>query len=124
MPVKKTIGRAVIPRGVEPLLKLAKNIHVKHQADGAASILNNLEDYDWNRLNAEVELAYKKHQEAEEARKKMEQAYKERDLLLPNIEKAIRATATMLKGANSKNPKRLGEWGFVINDTPPTKKDE
>jgi hypothetical protein len=124
MAVKRTVGRSAIPRGIEPLLKLAKSIHSKHQADGAASILNNLEDYDWNALDADVELAFKKHKEAEEARKRMEQAYKERDLLMPNIEKAIRATAIMLKGANSKNPKRLGEWGFVINDTPPTKKED
>lgn len=46
----------------------------------------------------------------------MEQAYRERDLLMPAIEEAVKASRNLLKALNQKNPKRLGECGFQVDD--------
>lgn len=61
-----------------------------------------------------LDSALAKHNEAEELRKKMEAAYKERDLLLTDMPKIIRASRDILTGINSQNMKRLGDWGFTV----------
>lgn len=120
---KKTLGRVIIPNSIEELLTLAQSVYKKHQNDGGSSILKGLQDYNWDTLGPNVAQALAKHREAEDLRRRMENAYKERDLMLGEIRAAVRSTAAMLKGANAKNPKRLGEWGFVVDDTPKTKKE-
>jgi len=48
----------------------------------------------------------------------METAYRERDLRTEAINVVLRKSRTLLKGLNSSNPKRLGEWGYEVNDSP------
>ena len=119
---KKTSGRVVFPQNTEELLDLSKKVFAKHTADGASSPLNGLQDHDWADVGPKIEATLRKHLEAEDLRRRSEEAYKERDLILPAIKETLRASALLLKGANAKNPKRLGEWGFEVNDTPPTSK--
>ncbi|WP_207896533.1 hypothetical protein [Flaviaesturariibacter flavus] len=52
----------------------------------------------------------------------MEIAYRERDLLMGDIDGIIASSRDVLKGVHKKNPKRLGEWGFTVDDTPKQKK--
>ncbi len=118
----RTVGRVIIPKNVESLLELAKSICEKHKADGAGSILKNLDGMSWDEIEPVIEKCLEKHREAEEYKRKMEQAYRERDLHLPDIEMLIRSSAGMLKGAFSKNPKKLGDWGFAIDDSVQNKK--
>lgn len=113
----RTVGRIIIPKNVESMLELAKDIYAKHQADGAGSILKNLDGMSWDEIAPLITKCLEKHREAEEHKRKMEQAYRERDLHLPDIEMLIRSSAGMLKGAFSKNPKKLGDWGFAIDDS-------
>ena len=47
----------------------------------------------------------------------MEAAYRERDLLIPAIDEALKSSRNLLKALYSKNPKRLSEWGFEVDDT-------
>jgi hypothetical protein len=119
---KTTKGRINIPLNIEENLDLAKKVFDKHKADGASSLLNNLQDYDWDKIGANVSICLAKHLEAEEYRRKMEGAYRERDLHLPEINEALRASKSLLKAAFSKNPKKLGDWGFSVDDTPKIKK--
>ena len=58
-----------------------------------------------------------KHKEAEELKGKMEAAYRERDLLIPAIEEILKSSRNLLKALNAKNPKRMTEWGFNVDDT-------
>jgi hypothetical protein len=118
----RTKGRIAIPKNIEEHLDLASSVYNKHLADGEASLLKNLADYDWTVLGPKIAECLAKHKEAEECKRKMEDAYKERDLMFPEIEEAVRAGKAMLKGVFSKNPKKLGEWGFNVDDTPKTKK--
>lgn len=119
---KTTKGRIEIPRNIEENLKLAQKVFDKHKQDAAASLLKNLQDIDWDKLGTEVAICLAKHLEAEECKRKMEELYRERDLYLPQIGEALRASKSLLKAAFSKNPKKLGEWGFTVDDTPKIKK--
>ena len=109
-------SRIDIPRNVEELLDLASDVHKKHLADGEASPLKSLQDYDWAVEGPKIQLALVKHKEAESLRRQMELAYKERDKLIGNVEGIVKSSRDVLKGVYSKTVKKLGEWGFDIKD--------
>jgi hypothetical protein len=54
----------------------------------------------------------------------MEKAYKNRDLLMEPVKGTLLSSRDLLTGIMRSNMKRLGDWGFTVNDTPkPKKKD-
>jgi hypothetical protein len=106
--------RVEIPKNAEDLLKLATRIHKKHEADGTMSPLNSLVDYKWETEGPKLQQAQAKHDEAEELKKKMETAYRERDLIMANTANIVRSSRDVLMGINRENMKRLGEWGYVV----------
>ncbi|MCU0446059.1 MAG: hypothetical protein MUE85_14210 [Microscillaceae bacterium] len=120
---KITKGRINIPKNVEEHLALAQKVFDKHQLDGKNSVLNTLVDLDWNTIGPKIAHCLTKHREAEEYRRKMDEAYRERDLVLPEIEEILRASKSLLKAVYTKNPKKMGEWGFSVDDTPKLKKN-
>jgi hypothetical protein len=115
---KRTSGRVNIPRNPQELLTLAEAIFTKHQADGANSPLNSLDGQDWNLSGVKITPAQTKHDEAEDLKRKSEEAYRERDLYLTELEKIVKASAQLLKALNATNPKRLADWGFTVDDSP------
>ncbi len=115
----KTISiRIVVPTNIGELLKLGTLIYNKHLADGTKSPLNSLSDYNWNDHGPNLPLASAKHDEAEEYTRRAEQAYRERDRLMGDVTGLVRSSRDLLKAVFSKTPKKLGEWGFEVNDTP------
>lgn len=110
--------RIVIPKKIDGKLKLASLVYQKHKVDGKDSPLNALSDYNWDEHGPKVEKAKQKHEEAEEHRRRMEQAYRDRDMLLVDVDGLIKSTRDLLKGIFKKSPKKLGEWGYEVNDTP------
>lgn len=120
----KNVLRIVIPRKIDELLKLAGLIYNKHLLDGAKSPLRTLSDYNWDEHGPKLQQAIAKHAEAEEYRRRMEQAYRERDLLMEDVDGLIKSSRDLLKGMYKKTPKKLGEWGFEVNDTPRPNKPE
>jgi hypothetical protein len=110
--------RVVIPTNPEDLLKLATAINKKHTEDGAKSPLNSMVDCKWETESPKLPLAQAKHDEAEDYKKKMETAYRERDLIMVNIPKIVRSSRDILTGVNHDNMKRLGEWGFTVESSP------
>jgi hypothetical protein len=120
---KTTKGRINIPKNVEEHLALAQKVFDKHQLDGKNSVLSTLADLDWNAIGPKIANCLAKHREAEECRRKMDEAYRERDLVLPEIEEILRASKSLLKAVYTKNPKKMGEWGFSVDDTPKLKKN-
>lgn len=121
---KVTKGRINIPKNVKEHLTLAKQVFAKHQTDGDTSLLKNLADLDWDKIGPNINTCLAKHLEAEECKRKMDDAYRERDRYLPEIEEILRASKSLLKAAFSKNPKKLGDWGFEVNDTPKATKSK
>ena len=118
---KQTL-RIPIPTTTSELIKLGKAIHKKHVADGAASPLKAMEDYSWDAVAADLTAAEALHTQAEEHRKKAEELYRERDAKIPNVKGAITSSRNILKGIHAKNPKKLGDYGFTVDDTPKAKK--
>jgi hypothetical protein len=105
-----------IPQNVQQLLELARLIYAKHQADGATSVLNGLQNVSWTTLGPTVQPCLDKHLEAEATAAQREEAYEARELLLPDILSAERATRDLLLGAFAGTPRRLGEWGFQVSN--------
>ena len=121
---QRTSGRLKISKNPEELLVLAKGIAAKHIADGDTSPLKLAVDYNWDTIEEKINRCLSYHKEAEEHKRKMEECYRERDIDFPYIDEAVRNGGAILKGLFAKNPKRLGEWGYTVDDTKrATKKD-
>lgn len=114
--------RVDIPRSAKELLELSGKITAKHHADGAASPLNLLQDIDLAVEETKATAALAKHNEAETLRMQMEQAYKDRDLLMANTATVVKNSRDLLTGMHRENMKRLGDWGFTVDHTPKAKK--
>jgi hypothetical protein len=112
-----TKGRILISQNPVGVLNQAAKVYAKHKADGDNSQLKLLPDHDWAVIGPTIDIALAKNAEAEEYRGKMEAAYRERDLLIPAIDDILRVSKNLLKALNSKNPKRLAEWGFEVDDS-------
>lgn len=106
--------RVGIPDNVKDLLDLAALVYTKHQADGQTSVLNGITDHNRSVEGPKIANCLLRHKEAEDYKGKMEQAYKERDLLLPGIEEAVKASRDVLTGINRSNMKRMSDWGFSV----------
>lgn len=117
------MARVVISKSPEKLLALAKLVYQKHTNDGATSPLNALQDHNWTDNGPKVAEAEDLQAQAKELEKKVEKLYQDRDALLAQVEKTVRASATLLNGIYKSSPKNLGEWGFEVNDTPTKKTD-
>ncbi|KPM49651.1 hypothetical protein [Jiulongibacter sediminis] len=94
-------AKVTIPTNVQELLELADFIQAKHSEDGESSVLSAMPDNTIADMQTKADTCLKHHLHAEELRRQMELAYRERDLLL---------------GVHRKNPKKLGDWGFVVSD--------
>jgi hypothetical protein len=114
---KKTNARVDVPRNVQDLLELANKVYAKHLVDGASSPLNALVDEKWEVEGPKIANCLAKHLEAEDLKRKMEMAYKERDIDFEGISNIVGSSSGLLKNVYSKNAKKLGEWGFNTVET-------
>jgi hypothetical protein len=121
---KRTSGRIKRPASPKESLDLATVIYQKHLNDGPSSPLHNLTGINWDEIGPNAISATALHQSAEEHKRKMEEDYRERDNRLVLIMQAINAAKALLKAMYSQNPKKLGDWGFDIDDSIPTKKND
>ena len=117
----RTKGRVKLPKNAKELLDLGNLVLQKHIADGTTSLLANLTGNDWTATGPKIAIALAKHLEAEDYKRKMEDAYRERDKDMPEIDEILRASAALLKAVYRQNPKKLGDWGFNVDDSPQAK---
>ncbi len=110
--------RVTIPANVQEAIELAGIIRAKHQADGETSPLNTLQDHSWTEASTKLDACQQQHLKAEELRRQMELAYRERDALFKPISETIKASRDLLMGVYRSQPKRLGDWGFKVSDSP------
>jgi len=120
--MNRTEGRIELPHNPKDVMNLATDIFAKHQDDGESSPLLNLDGIDWAVIGPTIPTAQNLHKQAENLKRQMEEAYRERDIYLTAIEEAVKASRNLLKAHNQKNPKRLGEWGFDVADSTPVPK--
>lgn len=115
------MARVVIPKTPDKMLALSKLVYTKHQADGATSVLNALQDFTWTVNGPKVAQAEALNLQAKELEKQVEKLYQDRDALLKPIEQTVRSSSKLLSGVYKSSPKTLGDWGFEVNDTPQKK---
>lgn len=118
----RTSGRIVLPKNPAELLDLATKIYKKHQSDGENSPLNAQQDFNWTVEGPKVAPCKNFHEKAEAATKQAEQFYRQRDIDLPAVKAIVQNSAQVLKSIYAKNPKVLGEYGFVVDDSKKVKK--
>jgi hypothetical protein len=109
--------RVEIPSNPAEMLSLAKNINQKHIEDGNASPLIAITSNNWVEEGPKIDYCLEKHNEAEAYKAKAEAAYKERDLALEGIGKAVRASRDVLSGVHHENMKRMTDWGFSVTES-------
>ena len=110
--------RVNIPRNPAQAIDLAGKVYKKHTILAAASPLKSLQTHTWEVNGPQVANALTFHQQAEDFARQAEEAYRKRDLLLAEINESIKASRDLLLGVYRDNPKILGEWGFVVDDSP------
>jgi hypothetical protein len=111
-------ARIQIPKNVQEVLELAEIINAKHSTDGEASPLNTLKDLNLQGIGSRLAACQVQHLKAEELRRQMELAYRERDAMLKPISETVKAARDLLLGVYRTQPKRLGDWGFTVSDGP------
>jgi len=121
------MARINVPNSADPMIGLAKKIKDKHTADGAASPLGALNMAD---LAAKTQTADDKNQLAAKLYRDAEAATQARDLALGlksaapgTVAQYVRSVRDVLAGIYKGNEKKLGDWGFEVDDSPtPAKK--
>ena len=121
---ERTVGRISIPRNLLEFFALLKAVEGKHLAEGANSPLRSAEDFNWNELGTIIARCEEQHKLAEEYKRKMEECYRQRDIDMPNLLEALNGAKVLLKGVYRKNPKKMGDWGFQVDDTKQSKKTD
>jgi hypothetical protein len=121
--MKKAINsvRVVLPENPKEMLDLAAVIYEKHQAAGAQSSLSSL---NWADLGPKITEAITFHKEAEELRKQMEKLYEQRNQILEPIDDLVRQSRDLLKVVYRSEPRKIGDYGFVVDNTPATGKTD
>lgn len=118
MAAGKTVGRIITTQNVDKNLNLADDIWKRHKDDGTGSFLNQLEDAKWEDIGPTIAMARTKHKAALDLKRQMEEAFAERDRLVKPITAINNASKKLLKGKYASNPKKLGDWGFDVDDSP------
>ena len=118
----RTKGRVVLSRNPKENLDLAKVIFDKHNALGTASPLLLIEGIDWSVTGPKIVPTLGANAKAEDLKKQMEEQYALRDLSLPEIVKVMKMSIAFLKTSFGDNPKKLGDWGVNVDDSPKASK--
>ncbi len=106
--------RVVIPvNNSKALVDLARKVNEKHLADGDSSLLKSL---NWAEATAIITQAEQAQAKAEACKREMLEAYQQRELSMKILLEILRDSRDILTGANSKQMKVLGQWGFDVRD--------
>lgn len=107
--------RIVIPTSASGLLKLAEEVYEKHQADADQSPLKAMQNNSWETNGPKIASALEIQAQAEKLKRQAEDLYKQRDLLIDQIDDSVKGSRDILMGIYRENPKELGNWGFEVN---------
>ena len=111
--------RVKISANAEKLLNLADLIAKKHLELGKDSPLNVL---DWNVQAENVKVALDLHKQAKEYQRLAEQTHEKRDTFISPLDDLVKQTRDLLKALYRAEPKKLGEFGFVVDESVKKKK--
>jgi hypothetical protein len=115
--------RITIPRNTGELLKLADLIYARHKQDGDSSPLKSMEDYNWSETSDKLKQAKELQDQVEALRKQAEGLQAQIDALAIDVKGSVTGSRDVLLGVYKKNPKKLGDWGYEVDDSPKAKKE-
>jgi hypothetical protein len=78
-------------------------------------------DLKWSAIAAALADAKTHDDDAADLAKQAEREYNARDAAMPKVTQALRDARDLLLVANRDNPKALGHFGFVVDDSPQAK---
>ena len=107
--------KIVIPTSASGLLKLAEEVYKKHQADADKSPLKAMQNNSWEINGPKIASALEIQAQAEKLKRQAEDLYKQRDLLIDQIDDSVKGSRDILMGIYRENPKELGNWGYEVN---------
>ena len=110
-----------MPDDPSEAIKLLRSVKDKHTELAAASPLGGLE---WDKITAALESAETQDALSDQCYLDAEKATKERNLYTPVVNDALRASRDVLLGVYRSNPKKAGDFGFTVNDSPQTSASE
>ena len=105
--------RIEIPSNPTDCLKLASAIMQKHTNLNDGSPVKGL---DWTANGPAITAASGFDNQAAQLHRDAEVATGERDKLMPAVVEFVRQNRDVLVGVYRQNPKKLGEFGFTVND--------
>jgi hypothetical protein len=111
--------RVPISKNAEKLLNLAELVTKKHLELGSKSPLIVLE---WDKQAENVAKALEFHKQAKEYQRLSEQAHEQRNILVAPLDDLLKQTRDLLKALYRAEPKKLGEFGFVVDESVRKKK--
>jgi hypothetical protein len=106
--------RVKIPTNPTDQIKLLGKVKTAHEDAGASSPLSSLK---WTEIGAALADADEHDAKASQLEKDTETEYRARDVSMPVVTQALRDARDLLLVANRKNPKALGDFGLVVDDT-------
>ena len=107
--------RMPIPDDPSEAIRLLTTVREKHTELGTASPLAGLE---WGRIDAALGSAQANDALSDKCYRDAEKATKERNLQMPLVNEALRSARDVLLGTFRSNPKKAGDFGFTVNDSP------
>lgn len=113
------IVRVKISRNAENILNLAELVAKKHESLGKESPLQVL---NWDNQLENVRKAAELHKQAKEYLRMAEQAHEQRDILVEPIDDLVKQSRDLLKALYRHEPKKLGEFGFEVDEASKKKK--
>jgi hypothetical protein len=111
-------ARVNIPSNPTEQIVLLGKVSAKHTALGASSPLGSLP---WAQISPALAAAKTHDDAASDLSKQAEKEYRDRDVTMPKVTQALRDARDLLLVANRENPKALGDFGYVVDDSPQAK---
>ena len=109
------MARIDLPTDPTDIITLAKAVHDKHVALGAATPLGNIK---WDALAPKITQAETFDKEADRLRTQSEQARQKRDNFVPELTALVRNARKILTGTYADELRTLEDFGYNVDDTP------
>ena len=106
-----------IPLPVDPseAIALLAAVRKKHADQGDASPLKGME---WEEIDPDLTAAKEQDALSDQSYLNAEKATRERNRHMPAVNDALRSARDVLLGLYRSNPKKAGDFGFTVNDSP------
>ena len=111
--------RITIPTGAADLIELAGDIQEQHDELGKDSPLALL---DWKIISPQVKEATDVQKQIDKLTKDLEKLTERRNNLIDPLGDFVRSSRDILSGVYRAEMRKLGDYGFEVDDTPKPKK--